>query len=75
MTTISTSVDLHDVEVEVEITDDIIAECVEQSDDPLKFFSWETRAQAEAVYQHFAIAGQPPESVRTLIYTLIGRIL
>jgi hypothetical protein len=74
---IETSVDLHDVEVEVEITDDIIQQYLDESDDPLKFMPPNIRVEAEAVYQHIRCnqVGPPPECLRTLLYSLIGRTM
>lgn len=75
--TISTSVDLHDVEVEVEVDPEEILAALDQCDDPLTYFPSEIREKAEATFQYYRTLPhhEVPECVRQLIWYTIGRIL
>lgn len=74
---ITTSVDLHDVEVEVEVDDEMIYEALEACDDPSRFFTPEIRVSAEQAYYHFARqpSHEVPDCVRQLLWHTIGRTL
>lgn len=74
---VSTSVDLHDVEVEVEIEPEQILEALDSCDDPLRYFPSEIREKAEATFEYFRAMPprEIPECVRQLIWHSIGRIL
>lgn len=73
---VSTSVDLHDVEVEVEVDEEQILEALEGHDDPIRFLPHIYR-DAEATFEYFRAMPprEIPECVRQLIWHSIGRIL
>lgn len=73
---VTTSVDLNDVEVEVEIDDEMLAEALEKHDHPLKFVP-DVGSSIEAVYHYFASlpVAERPECVRQMVWYTIGRIL